>query len=297
MNVLITGSSGLIGSALATALRSRGDKVTGVSRNPSSDEVSWDDVSPELIESFDAVVNLAGESIAGRWTKTKKQRILDSRVRATSAIASAISGATSPPKCLIQASAAGFYGNRGDEVLNESSSTGTGFLADVCQKWEAAASPVLEVGTRLTIPRFGVVLADGPGALGRLVLVTKLLIGGPLGKGRQWWSWVSLDDTIRSLIFLLDHEISGPVNIATPNPEPQKTFAAILGQVLRRPAVVPAPGFAIRAVLGEMGAYLLLNSTRLSPEVLLTAGFEFEDPGLNDALCKILKPDTSADPS
>ena len=288
MNVLIAGGSGLIGSALTTTLRSRGDKVTGVSRSPSSDEVAWNEITPELMEDFDAVINLAGESIAGRWTKAKKKRILESRVDTTSAIALAIADSKNPPQCLIQASAAGFYGNRGDEVLNESSATGEGFLAEVCRQWEAAASPAEEAGTRLVMPRFGIVLANGPGALGRLVLVTKLLIGGPLARGRQWWSWGSLNDAVRSLLFLLDHELSGPVNIATPNPETQKKFATTLGNVLRRPAVIPAPGFAIRMALGEMGTHLLLDSTRLNPETLVDEGFEFEDPHLQEALRKIL---------
>ena len=288
MNVLIAGGSGLIGSAVATRLQSRGDSVTGVSRSPSSNDVAWADITPELMENYDAVINLAGESIAGRWTRRKKQRILESRVESTTTIASAIASSKNPPRCLIQASAAGFYGDRGDELLSESCPSGEGFLAEVCQQWEAAASPTRDAGTRLVMPRFGIVLADGPGALGRLVLVTKLLIGGPLATGRQWWSWVSLNDTIRALLFLLDHEISGPVNVATPNPETQKKFATTLGAVLRRPAVVPAPGFAIRMVLGEMGTHLLLDSTRLNPATLLEEGFEFQDSYLKEALRKIL---------
>ena len=288
MNVLIAGGSGLIGSALTTTLQSRGDNVTGVSRTPSSNDVAWDQITPELMEDFDAVINLAGESIAGRWTRGKKQRILESRVETTSAIASAIANSKHPPRCLIQASAAGFYGDRGDELLNESSPNGEGFLAEVCQQWEAAAAPVKNTETRLVIPRFGIVLADGPGALGRLVLVTKLLIGGPLATGRQWWSWISLNDTVRSLLFILDHEISGPVNIATPNPETQKKFAGTLGAVLRRPSRLPAPGFAIRIALGEMGTHLLLDSTRLNPATLLEQGFEFQEPQLKEALHKIL---------
>jgi uncharacterized protein (TIGR01777 family) len=288
MNILISGASGLIGSALTAALQNRGDQVTGVSRTPSPNQVRWEEVTPELMNDFDAVINLAGESISGRWTKSKKRRILDSRVNSTSAMATAITGSKDPPRCIIQASAAGFYGDRNDQILNEEAGSGDGFLSEVCQQWEAAASPVTNVGTRLVTARFGIVLAVGPGALGRLVLVTRLFLGGPLGTGRQWWSWISLNDTVRAVLFLLDKEISGAVNIATVNPQPQKVFASTLGRVLHRPTLTPAPRFAIKAALGEMGAALLLESTRLNPSVLAENGFEFQDPDLESALRKIL---------
>ena len=288
MNVLITGVTGLIGSALASELQRRGDKVIGVSRRPSADQISWEGMTPTLLDEVDAVVNLAGESIAGRWTKSKKGRILDSRVEATSLVAAAIVNADNPPNCLVQASAAGFYGDRGSEVLEESAGPGEGFLAEVCQQWEAASQPVMDMGIRTAVPRFSIVLANGPGALGRLALTTRLCVGGPLGNGRQWWSWVSLNDTVRSIMHLLDHDVSGAVNISTPNPETQRTFATTLGKVLRRPAFVPAPGFAISAALGEMGTSLLLDSFRLYPNVLLENGFVFQDSELEGALRRIL---------
>ena len=288
MNVLITGVTGLIGSALASELQRRGDKVIGVSRRPSADQISWEGMTPTLLDEVDAVVNLAGESIAGRWTKSKKGRILDSRVEATSLVAAAIVNADNPPNCLVQASAAGFYGDRGSEVLEESAGPGEGFLAEVCQQWEAASQPVVDMGIRTAVPRFSIVLANGPGALGRLALTTRLCVGGPLGNGRQWWSWVSLNDTVRSIMHLLDHDVSGAVNISTPNPETQRTFATTLGKVLRRPAFVPAPGFAISAALGEMGTSLLLDSFRLYPNVLLENGFVFQDSELEGALRRIL---------
>ena len=288
MNVLITGVTGLIGSALASELQRRGDKVIGVSRRPSADQISWEGMTPTLLDEVDAVVNLAGESIAGRWTKSKKGRILDSRVEATSLVAAAIVNADNPPNCLVQASAAGFYGDRGSEVLEESAGPGEGFLAEVCQQWEAASQPVVDMGIRTAVPRFSIVLANGPGALGRLALTTRLCVGGPLGNGRQWWSWVSLNDTVRSIMHLLDHDVSGAVNISTPNPETQGTFATTLGKVLRRPAFVPAPGFAISAALGEMGTSLLLDSFRLYPNVLLENGFVFQDSELEGALRRIL---------
>jgi len=288
MNVLITGVTGLIGSALASELQRRGDKVIGVSRRPSADQISWEGMTPTLLDEVDAVVNLAGESIAGRWTKSKKGRILDSRVEATSLVAAAIVNADNPPNCLVQASAAGFYGDRGSEVLEESAGPGEGFLAEVCQQWEAASQPVVDMGIRTAVPRFSIVLANGPGALGRLALTTRLCVGGPLGNGRQWWSWVSLNDTVRSIMHLLDHDVSGAVNISTPNPETQGTFATTLGKVLRRPAFVPAPGFAISAALGEMGTSLLLDSFRLYPNVLLENGFVFQDSELEGTLRRIL---------
>ncbi len=288
MNVLITGVTGLIGSALASELQRRGDKVIGVSRRPSADQISWEGMTPTLLDEVDAVVNLAGESIAGRWTKSKKGRILDSRVEATSLVAAAIVNADNPPNCLVQASAAGFYGDRGSEVLDESAGPGEGFLAEVCQQWEAASQPVMDMGIRTAVPRFSIVLANGPGALGRLALTTRLCVGGPLGNGRQWWSWVSLNDTVGSIMHLLDHDVSGAVNISTPNPETQRTFATTLGKVLRRPAFVPAPGFAISAALGEMGTSLLLDSFRLHPNVLLENGFVFQDSELEGALRRIL---------
>lgn len=288
MNVLITGVTGLIGSALASELQRRGDKVIGVSRRPSADQISWEGMTPTLLDEVDAVVNLAGESIAGRWTKSKKGRILDSRVEATSLVAAAIVNADNPPNCLVQASAAGFYGDRGSEVLDESAGPGEGFLAEVCQQWEAASQPVMDMGIRTAVPRFSIVLANGPGALGRLALTTRLCVGGPLGNGRQWWSWVSLNDTVRSIMHLLDHDVSGAVNISTPNPETQGTFATTLGKVLRRPAFVPAPGFAISAALGEMGTSLLLDSFRLYPNVLLENGFVFQDSELEGTLRRIL---------
>ncbi len=288
MNVLITGVTGLIGSALATELQRRGDKVIGVSRKPSADQISWDGITPALLNEVDAVVNLAGESIAGRWTNSKKGRILASRVEATSSLVAAIGSTDNPPNCLVQASAAGFYGDRGDEILDESAGSGDGFLAEVCRQWEAASQPVADMGIRTAVPRFSIVLANGSGALGRMAMVTRLCIGGPLGNGRQWWSWVSLNDTVRSIVYLLDHDVSGAVNISTPNPVTQRTFATTLGRVLRRPAIMPAPGFAITAALGEMGKNLLLDSFRLQPNVLIETGFVFEDPELEDALRRIL---------
>ena len=287
MKVLVTGISGLIGSAMARELRVQGHEVIGVSRSPSPESVGWQQVNPTLMNDVDAVMNLAGETIAGRWTDAKKRRLLDSRLETTKLVAAAVWDSDTPPSVLIQASASGYYGQRGDEVLDESSSNGSGFLADLCQQWEAAAAPAATTKTRLVFARFSVVLASEGGALGRLRKVTRLGIGGPLGKGRQWWSWISLQDTVRALCHILEGEISGPVNIACDQPQRQRAFAKTLGSVLRRPSFIPVPAIAIRAVLGQMGESLLLDSTRLRPSALIANGFEFEDGELEGALRRI----------
>lgn len=288
MKVLVTGASGLIGSALASELRVRGHEVLGVSRSPSAGSIEWHQMTPEFMEDVDAVVNLAGETIAGRWTQAKKRRLVDSRLETTKLVAAAISESSNPPSVLIQASASGYYGDRGDEVLHESSSKGSGFLADLCQQWETAAMPVEKVNTRLALTRFSVVLADEGGALSRLRTVTRLGIGGPLASGQQWWSWVSLRDAVRALVHVLDTEISGPVNIASAQPQRQRMFARTLGKVLHRPSFMPAPGIAIKAALGDMGTSLLLDSTRLQPSVLIASQFDFADDELEGALMRIL---------
>ena len=288
MKVLVTGASGLIGSALASELRVRGHEVLGVSRSPSAGSIEWHQMTPEFMEDVDAVVNLAGETIAGRWTQAKKRRLVDSRLETTKLVAAAISESSNPPSVLIQASASGYYGDRGDEVLHESSSKGSGFLADLCQQWETAAMPVEKVNTRLALTRFSVVLADEGGALSRLRTVTRLGIGGPLASGQQWWSWVSLRDAVRALVHVLDTEISGPVNIASAQPQRQRMFARTLGKVLHRPSLMPAPGIAIKAALGDMGTRLLLDSTRLQPSVLMASQFDFADDELEGALMRIL---------
>ncbi len=287
MKVLVTGISGLIGSAVARELRVQGHEVIGVSRSPSPESVGWQQVNPTLMNDVDAVMNLAGETVAGRWTDAKKRRLLDSRLETTKLVAAAVWDSDSPPSVFIQASASGYYGQRGDEVLDESSSNGSGFLADLCQQWEAAAAPAETAKTRLVFARFSVVLASEGGALGRLRKVTRLGIGGPLGKGRQWWSWISLQDTVRALCHILEGEISGPVNIACDQPQRQRAFAKTLGRVLRRPSFTPVPAIAIRAVLGQMGESLLLDSTRLRPSALIANGFEFEDGELEGALRRI----------
>ena len=288
MRIVVTGVSGLIGSAFATELGIQGHEVIGVSRSPSAGSVGWEEVTATLMNDVDAVVNLAGETISGRWTDAKKRLITKSRLDATETVTEAIRQSEHPPTVLIQASASGYYGSRGDEALVESSSSGSDFLAELCRKWETAEAPVTAVNTRLVLARFSVVLASEGGALKRLKTVTRLGISGPLGTGRQWWSWISLHDAVRAILHLLENDISGPVNVASAQPQRQRAFTKTLGTVLRRPALLPAPRIAIKAALGEMGESLLLHSARLQPSVLSAEGFEFRDGDLEHALRRIL---------
>ena len=287
MRIVVTGVSGLIGSAFATELGIQGHEVIGVSRSPSAGSVGWEEVTATLMNDVAAVVNLAGETIAGRWTSQKKRRITRSRLEAAESVSNAIRDSDRPPSVLIQASASGYYGSRGNEVLDERSSPGSGFLADLCREWEATAETVRTVNTRLVLARFSVVLAAEGGALAPLKTLTSVGLGGPLGRGRQWWSWISLHDTVRSLFHLLETDISGPVNVSSETPVQQRDFSKTLSKVLRRPCLVPTPEIALKAVLGEMGQTLLLDSTRLRPSVLTTSGFKFEEGDLESALRRI----------
>ena len=301
MRVLISGASGLIGSALRARLTASGHDVAALSRRPGPGDVGWNPATgqgPHLASptavgeelAFDAVVHLAGESIAsGRWTPAKKARILDSRLRGTRLLAEALASMRQPPRTLLSASASGFYGDRPGEVLDESSPSGSGFLADVCRQWEAAAEPARAAGLRVVHPRFGMVLSPNGGALEPLLTVFRLGLGGPIGNGRQVWSWIALDDVAAALAHLLAAEdVAGPVNVAAPNPLPQREFAACLGRELRRPAVLPLPAFAARLVLGEMAGELLLPDQRVRPARLIDSGFTFALPDLPEALHSLL---------
>jgi hypothetical protein len=282
----------MIGSALARDLRGDGHEVVGISRRPGTDRIVWDVAAGLLdatsLEGLDAMVHLAGESIQGRWTTAKKERILRSRVDSTELLASAITRLDRPPKVVVSGSAMGYYGDRGDEVLDESASPGVGFLADVTRAWEDAARPIADVGIRLCFARTSIVLAATGGALPRMRTITRAGLGGALGSGRQFWSWITLADELAALRFLIDADVEGPVNIATADPVRQRDFAKDLASALGRPAVVPAPAIAIRAALGEMGRALLLDSTRLEPRALVEAGFSFGSPDLGVAFGSLL---------
>lgn len=296
MNVLISGSSGLIGSELVTRLTSGGHCVGRlVRRAPLNDaEISWNPetgaVDLARLGGFDAVVHLAGENIAaGRWSEAVKRRIRDSRVEGTRRLCEALAQLEAPPKHLVCASAIGYYGDRGEEVLTEDSAMGTGFLAEVCRDWEAAADPARAQGLRVVHLRIGVVLSPRGGALQKMLLPFRLGAGGVVGSGRQYWSWIALDDVAGACLHVLTHpELTGPVNAVSPHPATNREFTQTLGRVLRRPTVFPLPGFAARLALGEMAEALLLASARVVPQRLLSSGYEFRYPDLEAALRHLL---------
>lgn len=281
MKVFISGCSGLIGSALENSLRTDGHAV---GRLPRTYE------NPIDFTGVDAVVHLAGESIAeGRWNAAKKQRIEESRVKATRQLAKQLAKSETKPSVFLCGSAIGFYGNRGDEVLDESSLPGSGFLSDVCKKWEEASSPAIKAGIRTVNLRTGIVLSTTGGALQKMLPPFKLGSGGILGNGKQYMSWISLDDEVKAIRFLIDHgTISGPVNLVAPHPATNLEFTKTLGKVLHRPTFLPLPAFAARLLFGEMADALLLGSTRVLPKKLIDAKFEFCHPDLQSALKDIL---------
>ncbi len=290
--IVVTGASGMIGTALTVALEKRGDQVVTVGRRPPSGGVSWDPASGQMdheaLDGVDAVVHLAGERIDGRWTASKKKRILDSRVEGTEVLARTLASLSRPPAVVISASAIGFYGDRGDEELTEDSRQGSGFLAEVCERWESAAAPMASPDTRLVLARTGIVCTAEGGALERMLLLIRLCLGGRLGSGEQWWSWITLDDEVRALIHLLDSPVVGPVNLVAPGTCSNLEFVQGFADALRRPAVFPTPAFALRFALGEMADGLLLASTRVRPAVLESCGFEFMSPDLASATATLL---------
>lgn len=293
MRVLISGSSGLIGSALSRTLVDGRQTVVRLVRGPLSGDattVSWDPERQTIdragLEGFDAVVHLAGEPLLGRWTADKKRRIADSRVRGTRLIAETLASLTRRPAVLVCASAAGYYGDRGDEILTEESTPGNGFLADVVRAWESAADPARQAGIRVVHLRTGLVLARGGGLLKILLLPFQLGLGGPIGSGRSYWSWIALVDLIAAYRFAIAREsVSGAINAAAPNPVTNREFARTLGAVLGRPAVLPVPPGALRLVFGREAADdAMLSGSRLQPARLQAAGFRFQYPELEPAL-------------
>lgn len=292
MRILISGASGLIGNALQERWRTEGEEVSVlVRRPPKAGEVQWTPgqaLDPAALSGFDAVVHLAGKSIAGRWTEQFKLEVRESRIQGTATLATAAAESFrrhGTPRAFIAASAIGYYGNRGDEVLTENSAPGSGFLAETCLAWERAADPAREAGMRVAHMRIGVVLAKGGGALPPLLLPFRLGLGGRIGNGQQWWSWIALDDVVGAFDFALHNEATnGAVNVVAPSPARVAEFVSALGEVLRRPTVFPLPAFAVRAMLGEMGEALLLDSARVVPGKLQAAGYRFAYPELQGGL-------------
>lgn len=299
MKILLSGASGFIGSALVAGLGGEGHEVIRLVRaepRPGEPEIGWDPGAGRLdaasLEGFDAVVHLAGESIAeGRWTRAKKTRIRDSRVRGTELLARTLARVKDRPGVLVSASAIGFYGDRGDQELDEQSPRGNGFVPELCRQWEGASRTAGEVGIRVVQLRMGLVLSPTGGALARMLPAFRLGLGGPLAGGRQYVSWITLDDladVVRHV--LVTDRLQGPVNAVAPQPATNREFARTLGRALGRPAWVPVPRFALRAMLGEMADGLLLASTRVVPRRLLDTGFHFGDADLAGALERLLAP-------
>jgi uncharacterized protein (TIGR01777 family) len=293
MHVAITGASGLIGTALARSLRADGHGVRPLVRRPSDDPaaVPWDPaagtIDTERLAGVDAVVHLAGAGIGDkRWNPARKRELLESRTRGTALVARTLAALDQPPAVLLSASAIGYYGDRGDEVVTELSPAGDDFLAGLVQQWEAGARPATDAGIRTVNMRTGVVLAGHGGILPRMALPFRLFVGGRLGSGRQWMSWVSLDDVVGAVRFLIDRtDLAGPVNVTSPEPVTNREMAAALGRALHRPAAVPVPAFAPRLALGrEMADSLLFASQRVRPGVLIDAGYPFVHPQLDGAL-------------
>ena len=297
MKVLITGASGFIGGALQRLLRENGHDLLLASRSEPRD-ASWVQWSvedgftdPTKLEGIDAVIHLAGESISGlRWTDEKKKAIRNSRVLGTRNIVDTISELERRPSVLIAASAVGFYGDRGDEILTEKSKSGKTFLADVCREWEAESRRAEDSGVRTVLLRTGLVMSKEGGALGTMLLPFNMGLGGVIGDGKQWMSWISLDDHIRVITTALENEnIRGAVNSVSPEPVTNEEFTKIMGEVLYRPTFIPVPEFAVHLMLGEMGEELLLNSERAVPKRLTDLGFEFKFPDLKKAIENAVK--------
>ena len=303
MRVLITGATGFVGRALTRALAERGDDAVALTRDPEraraalpalSAAYAWrslDEPAPaEALAGADAVVNLMGESVAGRWTPRRKRAILESRETGTRNLVAGMRSAANvgaAPRTLLSASALGYYGDRGDETLSEAAAPGEGFLADVCVRWEEAALEAESDGVRVALLRTGHVLGRGGGMLAPLSRLARLGLSGPLASGRQWWPWAHLDDVVGVILHALDAEgLRGPVNVCAPAPARQRDFARALGRALRRPAALPAPGFALRLALGEFASELL-SSRRMSPAAALDSGYHFQYEELDAALSEI----------
>jgi uncharacterized protein len=319
MRVAVTGSSGFIGAALCARLAASGHEVTRLVRTPgrpgeqlsSPDRtvrdravpdrtvpdrtVGWDPgagtIARQGLDGLDAIVNLAGAGIGDRrWSPARKQLLLDSRTRSTALIARTLAELDNPPRVLVNASAIGFYGDRGEDDITEQSGPGSDFLAMVCQLWEAAAAPAVNGGVRVAFARSGMVLAPDGGAMAKLLPLFRLGLGGRLGTGSQWWSWISLDDEVEALVWLLEHDVAGPINLTSPNPVTNEGFTTTLARILARPARLTVPRCGPRLLLGsELADSLLFTSARVRPAVLEAQGYEFKDPQLDAAVRRMLR--------
>lgn len=294
MKIAITGASGLIGTALRDSLQSDGHQVVSlVRRNPRSPaEIQWDPASrrldPVALADVDGVVHLAAANVGDkRWTESRKRELLDSRVDGTTTVAEALAAADPRPRFLVSASAVGFYGDTADRQVDESASAGTGTLAELCLRWEAAAQPAIDAGVRVTFARSALVLSRKGGLMGPVMPLFWCGLGGRLGSGRQYWSWISMTDEVAALRMLMDSDLSGPVNLTSPTPVTNAEFTKTLGSVMGRPTVLPVPGLALTLVLGDFAKEGCLAGPRAVPRVLTEAGFSFAQPTLRGALEEI----------
>lgn len=298
MKILITGSHGLVGAALIKSLSANGHQIVRLVRSAARSVgtgISWDPEKGTIdlasLEGFDAVIHLAGESIAeSRWTEEKKRRIRESRVDGTRLLSESLAKLSQPPKVLVCASAIGFYGDRGAEVLTEASAPGNDFLAGVCVEWEGAAEPAARKGIRVVNFRIGIILSGEGGALGKMLTPFRMGVGGKIGNGRQYMSWVALDDVIAAIeLALVNDTLGGPVNLVAPEPVTNAEFTKTLGKALSRPTLFPVPQFGVRLAFGEMADALLLSSQRVEPVRLKEAGYQFQYPELEGALTHVLE--------
>lgn len=298
MKILITGASGLVGTHLIPTLKAKGHEIFKLVRKTpkAADEIQWDagsgfsDAEQSKLENFDAVVHLAGDNVAsGSWSEEKKRKIRESRTVGTRVLVDVLKKCANPPKILVSASAIGFYGNRNDEILTEDSAKGVGFFPDVCDEWEQESQKANEFGARVVNPRIGVVLAKDGGALEKMLTPFKFGVGGVVGSGEQFMSWIAIDDLIKIFHFALEtNDLQGAINATAPNPATNEEFTKTLGKVLGRPTIIPIPAFGIKLLFGEMGERLLLEGCRVMPKRLQDAKFEFQFPNLEDAMKHVI---------
>jgi uncharacterized protein (TIGR01777 family) len=292
MNIAIAGASGMVGKALTKHLAAKGHTVTALKRDEQGGAAKpFKDVSVESLQNFDAVINLAGENIAAkRWTDEQKKLIIKSRVETTAFLAKTLSQTIGRPSVFINASAIGFYGNRGGEAITESSAAGSGFLATTCQQWEDATLSANRAGLRVVRMRLGVIISKDGGALAKMLLPFQMGAGGNLGSGEQYMSWIAIDDVVKAIDFILQNNIiEGAVNFTAPQPVSNSEFTSTMGKVLSRPAIIPAPAFALKLILGDMAQEMLLEGAKVMPAKLQAAGYEFQYPNLEQALAHEVK--------
>ncbi|KAF3362943.1 hypothetical protein PHSC3_000477 [Chlamydiales bacterium STE3] len=295
MRILIAGAHGLVGSALVPFLKAQGHQVISLTRKKNEGGIFWDPdegvLSKDALENFDVVINLAGENISsGRWTEAKKKKILESRIKSTHLLVQTLKGLKNPPQKLLNASAVGYYGIESYGAVSENAPNGSGFLAKVCQEWEHAALPAQQAGIKTVFMRFGIVLSARGGALAKMLTPFKLGLGGTLGSGKQWMSWIAIDDLVEAIFFVLNHpELEGAINFVSPEPVTNKEFTKALGATLNRPTFFPLPAWVAKLVWGEMAEELLLSGVKASPHQLEKSHYSFLYPNLSEALKHLIK--------